>query len=138
MAVDRFPLASSVLDAMDANVAVLDATGHIVYVNAAWQRFGRLNGAPEVQWLGRSYLDECFRAAETDEEAGRVFSALRQLLDGNLTVRRFTYECSTETQKRIFSMHLSGFEHDGSLYAVVMHHNITIEHLADERRRVPA
>lgn len=139
MADGRLDLAVSVLDAVDANIAVLDQHGSIVYVNDAWRQFGESNGAGDVWWVGRNYVDECLRAAETgDEEAGRVFSALRQLLGGNLTHRRFMYECSTPYQRRIFSMSLSGFYADDELYAVVMHHNTTIDHLADDRRLQPA
>lgn len=138
MAERRLDLAVSVLDAIDANVAVLDEAGAIVYVNAAWERFGEMNGAPTTQWIGRNYVDECLRASETgDLEAGRVFSALRQLLGGNPAHRRFVYECSSQAQRRIFSMSLSGFVVDDRVYAVVMHHNMTIDHLADDRRLQP-
>lgn len=134
-----FDLAAQTLEAIDAHVAVLDGSGAIVYVNGAWRRFGESNGAATVDWIGRNYVDECLRAAETgDGEAGRVFSALRQLLGGNLMHRRFMYECSSATQRRIFSMSLSGFHADGELYGVVMHHNLTIDHLADDRRLQPA
>ncbi|MBD3307580.1 PAS domain S-box protein, partial [candidate division KSB3 bacterium] len=48
------------LNALSANIAILDETGTIVAVNAAWQRFGEANG---LQWadygIGRNYLEVC-------------------------------------------------------------------------------
>ena len=35
-------------DALAAHIAVLNAQGTVVAVNAAWERFGRAHGAPPI------------------------------------------------------------------------------------------
>jgi hypothetical protein len=52
------------LNALAAHIAVLDAQGTIVAVNAAWKEFGRARGAQPAVWggIGLNYLDVCRRA----------------------------------------------------------------------------
>ena len=53
-------------NALTAHIAVLDAKGTIVAVNAAWERFGRAHQAPSFVWtgVGLNYLDVCWQAAK--------------------------------------------------------------------------
>src|SRR5687767_2569235 len=52
-----------------AHVAVLDAAGRILAVNAAWDRFGAENGlAPDYAFAGVDYLDVCARAARGERD----------------------------------------------------------------------
>ena len=52
-------------DALASHIAVMNAQGTIVAVNAAWERFGRAHDAPPVTstGIGLNYLDLCRRAA---------------------------------------------------------------------------
>jgi PAS domain-containing protein len=56
-------LARDVLNALSANIAVLDARGTIVAVNEAWIRFARANDAKdEGCYVGADYLAICEQA----------------------------------------------------------------------------
>lgn len=66
--------------ALAAHIAVLDAQGTIVAVNAAWERFGRAHQAPPFVWtgVGLNYLDVCRRATDESPEAEEALRALGQ------------------------------------------------------------
>ena len=107
-------VSDSALDAFDAQIAILDADARIIRVNEAWRRFGAANGAPDIEWVGWNYHDECARSAAAGEEhAANVAVALAQILRGGIERRMFAYECSSPTEQRFFSMTITAFDHDG-------------------------
>jgi PAS domain S-box-containing protein len=57
---ERF--SDQVLDALRANLAVLDDQGRILKVNQGWRSFASAEGQPETAWEGMSYLVVCARA----------------------------------------------------------------------------
>jgi len=56
---DTLALLQSSLDALTAQIAILDGAGRIVAVNAAWRRMAEERGAGTRGWLGVDYLDVC-------------------------------------------------------------------------------
>jgi hypothetical protein len=71
--------------AFAAHIAVLDAQGTIVAVNAAWERFGRAHDARPITWtgLGLNYLEVCQRAAAAGSaEAQDALMGLQAVLQG--------------------------------------------------------
>jgi PAS domain-containing protein len=56
-------MSQSVLNAMEANVAVLNGTGEIVRVNRCWREFARRNGRGEPTRTGVGA--NCFRICAT-------------------------------------------------------------------------
>src|SRR5690606_34878466 len=54
-------ITQGVLDAMDANIAVLDRDGRIVHVNKNWREFAARNAgfAPPGLGVGANYFDVC-------------------------------------------------------------------------------
>ena len=119
-------VSDSALDAFDAQIAILDADARIIRVNEAWRRFGAANGAPDIEWVGWNYHDECARSAAAGEEhAANVAVALAQILRGGIERRMFAYECSSPTEQRFFSMTITAFDHDGERHAAVVHEDVT-------------
>ncbi len=69
---------TATLDALDANVAVLDTDGQILSTNLAWRRYAEANGGPST---GDNYLAACDAYAAKGVAAGRVLGAgLRELI----------------------------------------------------------
>jgi hypothetical protein len=68
------PWKHAAFDALAAHIAVLDAQGAIVAVNAAWKEFGRARGAQPAIWggIGLNYLDVCRRAAAESAEVAEA------------------------------------------------------------------
>jgi len=51
------------LDALDANIAVIDRRYAIVMVNEAWRKFGIENSLPgQVYCVGTNYIGVCLAA----------------------------------------------------------------------------
>lgn len=133
-------LAGSVLDALDAHVAVIDESGRIVAVNEAWIRFGRENGLPGVTanpdaCVGADYLGVCEAAArDGDESARAMLRSCRALLAGTRHRFAIEYACHSPTRRRWFQASVTPFTHEGARYVAIVHEDITARMLAQEER----
>ncbi|MBN1286540.1 MAG: PAS domain S-box protein [Anaerolineae bacterium] len=127
----------STLDALSAHIAILDETGTIIAVNAAWRSFGAANGLDwPVGGVGANYLTVCDDAAgERSEEAPAVAQGIRDVLAGRHVQAAFEYPCHGPHEKRWFVMRITRFEYDGLPRVVVAHENITQRRQAEEALR---
>jgi two-component system NarL family sensor kinase len=74
-----FSLHESILDAVAANVAILNDKGEIIAVNDAWMQFAEFNELPlENYGLGLDYISLCESLDAPDAAAAR--QGLRDLL----------------------------------------------------------
>jgi diguanylate cyclase (GGDEF)-like protein len=128
-------LGGDLLDALGAQIAVLDAKGRVVAVNERWKRFARENGGDGSGcYVGADYLAACESASQRgDEAAGRVLSALRELLGGARGFFEVEYPCHSPTEQRWFVAHLSSFTHDGDVFVVTAHEEITARMAVEQR-----
>ncbi|HEX5692007.1 MAG TPA: PAS domain S-box protein, partial [Roseiflexaceae bacterium] len=98
-----------VLSSLTAEIAVLDPSGSIIAVNAAWEHFARRQGDPHLNatGIGINYLDVCRRAAEQshDTEAAHVLAGLQAILDGEREQFTTEYSCATPEGDLWFIMH---------------------------------
>ncbi len=120
----------SILDALPEHIAVLDHTGVIVMVNAAWQRFARANGDKTLQHsgVGVNYLDICQAGSPCDEtDIGAVYRGLRGVLEGSLPLFSMEYPCHSATEERWFVMSVAPVM-TADFGAVVSHINISAWH----------
>jgi two-component system, NarL family, sensor kinase len=82
-------LLQSSLDALNAQVAILDASGKIIAANAAWQRAAELLvRLGEHYFVGDNYVEECERARPHQRD---VAAGLRQLIRGEIEQFRGEY-----------------------------------------------
>lgn len=113
-----------VLDALEAHVAVLDATGAVVATNAAWDRFATAEGGvPAGCGVGANYLGVCEAAG--GEAASFVRDGLQAVLDGRALRFYHEYECSSPGEQRWFVMQATSLTDDTGRFAVVAHTDIT-------------
>lgn len=121
-------LTQSVLDAMDAAVALLDADGRIVHVNEGWGALAAALGAAEPQRLavGANYFDICDTLhPPRDGMTQRCTEGLRSLLRGE--ARRFVteYRGSGAQHHRQFRMHAVPLTHASQAALAVAHFELT-------------
>jgi PAS domain S-box-containing protein len=129
------PPAQHILDALTGPVAVLDQTGAIIAVNKAWRTFGEANQAREASSVGVNYLDVCDRATGGDAACARAAAAgIRSVLAGTGSFS-LEYPCHSPTEKRWFQLRASRLDHEGAIYAVVAHHDITDRILVEQERQ---
>jgi PAS domain S-box-containing protein len=127
-------LSQAVLDALTANIAVIDAGGIIRMVNAAWRRFAQENSEGKdisATGVGTNYLEICKRAVEqANDDAGAALKGILGVLSGELSQFTLEYPCHSPLEKRWFLMNVTPLaRHSGT---VVAHINITGRKLAEE------
>ena len=129
---------SAILDALPANIALLDAGGRIISVNESWRRFAIENSLNlEGHGIGLNYLDVCAAAQSTDApEARKVTDGIRSVLSRAAEEFSLEYACNSPTEQRWFLMTVSPLTTDRGTGAVVMHLNITAERQNEETLRV--
>lgn len=127
----------SLVDAIPANLALLDQAGIIVTVNRAWRDFGRSNACADPAYgIGSDYIGLCRAAAQAgDETAVAVCDGLAQVLDGASPGFTLEYPCHSDESERWFTFLASPLPIDGADRpgAVVMHIDITQRRLAEDR-----
>lgn len=121
------------IDAMPANIALLDSNGCIRFVNAAWERFARENRLTgDVGQVGSNYLDA--QRGEASESARSAFDGVRDVLSGRRERFELVYPCHAPTQQRWFRMRVSRIEQLGQRWVAVVHEDITAFRQANEAR----
>jgi diguanylate cyclase (GGDEF)-like protein len=91
-------LLNGILDTLPLQIAVLDETGNIIYVNQAWRSFGLLYGLDmDADWFGIAYLDIC--RANEDTNLPPLLNGIENVLDGKSGHFSMDYLCHTPTQQ---------------------------------------
>jgi diguanylate cyclase (GGDEF)-like protein len=125
----------STLDALSTQIAILDESGKIIAVNAAWGRQDR--GNPLVGPAcgeGTNYLDACRSALGNGvEEATTIATGIGSVF---LNVRdefSLEYPCHTADERRWFSVRATRFQGSNRVRVVVAHEDITQRKMAEEQ-----
>jgi diguanylate cyclase (GGDEF)-like protein len=123
---------SAIVNAIQANLALLDENAVIVAVNDGWRRFADENDYRADDYgVGRDYLAVCDAAASPEHDDGGADHA-RQIAAGiGAVLRRETsyfaleYPCHSPQEQRWFRAIVTPVELHGRPGAVVMHVNVT-------------
>ncbi len=128
-------LLAAVLDSLDSQIAVIERSGMIIYVNQAWRSFAIENGMPaDHQWEGDNYLSVCNASAACgDLDAFLVTAGIQAVLDGRSPAFDFEYPCHSPEEQRWFMLRVSSLQDEMKAKFVVSHHIITARKLAEER-----
>lgn len=119
----------SVIDAVPAQLAMLDRSGTITWVNRAWVDFAGDNGVaePAQVGVGTNYLDMLKPARGTTPDIVSSVDAISQGIRSVLACEApgfFTqYPCHALHERRWFAMHVSPLP--GGTGALVSHYNVT-------------
>ena len=124
----------AMLDSLPHQIAAIDHAGTIVYVNAAWIAFGRVNGmGDDFEWLGVSYVNVCAIHGESaDFQIRATGEGIRRVIAGESDAFEAEYPCHGPTERRWFMMRIARLTHPGSRLCVVSHINITARKIAEE------
>lgn len=117
---------AAILDAIPAEIAVLDRQGAIVAVNEPWLRFCRENqGSEDRIGVGANYVEVSRKAAlEGDSLACQIADGLEAILAGDLGELQLEYPCDSPTEERWFLLHaVAAAPEIGG--AIVTHSNIS-------------
>ena len=113
----------AVIDAMPANIAIIDLSGTIQIVNNAWCSFAEENNAAHLRFssVGCNYLEICHQAvAAGAPQAELALQGIKSVLSGQQTIFTMEYPCHSPEQQSWYQMSVS--RHDGPLQAVILCH----------------
>jgi two-component system, chemotaxis family, CheB/CheR fusion protein len=119
------PSLQTVIDRLNANVAVLAHDGTIEMVNAGWTRFAAENGDPGAARTGpgANYFDACSPDEIVDGDfARRALEGIGRVLRRELPAFSLEYPCHSPSQERWFVMLVAPAGADG---AVVTHVDVS-------------
>lgn len=125
---------AGILDALPANIALLDPHGSILAVNQAWKRFAQANVfSGENFALGDNYLAVCERArGQCADDARAAAEGIRAVLRGDVFEFSLEYACHSQQRRAWFRLMAVPLVTDGTGGAVVMHIDVTDRWLAEE------
>ena len=131
---ERF--AAETVDAIGAQLCVLDRSGKIVLINSAWRNLHDQNTPPGHEragyCVGDDYLGNCIPGLPDGAEAARAATdGIGRLLAGSAREFTLEYPCHTPQRQRWLQLTARAFD-DGSGHVVVMHEDITVRKVAEE------
>lgn len=129
-------LKQTVLDSLNANVAVVDSKGNIISVNKPWEKFALSNGIKKLDGTVEkiNYFDVLCKSVENGEKnADKVFEGIKSVLNGEKEYFETEYPCDSPTEKRWFVMHVLPLVNE--LGVVISHENITERKIAEDQLR---
>ena len=126
---------SAILDALPANIALLDQQGTIVAVNARWRAFADANGyTGEGHGVGSNYLHIARQATGQEADMGLIAAeVIKRSLSDQLAEFSTEYPCDSPTEPRWFRMQVSPLASQCDGGTVVMHMDITARKMAEEQ-----
>lgn len=136
----------SVIDAYQANVAVLDHLGVIRYVNDAWRRLTRKHGLrSKAHGVGTSYMEVCRKTGLHDADTARsILCGIRRVLDGDAPKFRQVYASHFHGRRRwhvLYGSRLNALERAPATWILLTHEQLKpptsmVKILHEEGRRL--
>ncbi|MDH3599218.1 MAG: PAS domain S-box protein, partial [Candidatus Tectomicrobia bacterium] len=127
----------STLDALSAHIAILDETGTIISVNAAWQQFAQGQGLRDPSHaVGTNYLAICDRVTGSDAtDASAMAQGIREVVARQRAFFALEYACHSPDEQRWFVARVTCFERQRASRIVVAHETITERKRSEEALR---
>lgn len=118
---------ATVLNALPAQIGLIDAQGRIVSVNESWRRFGSDNALLSPNYaVGMDYLVICDKAhGDLSDEAAGAAAGIRAVLAGEVASFSLEYPCHSGERRRWHLLRVTPLDEGGTLGAVVSHIDIT-------------
>ena len=124
--------AQAALDAISANICVIDGTGAIQSVNKAWRDFAADNHFLPSSGAWPNYLAVCDAAGGKCEQAAAFAEGLRAVMRGERAEFSMEYPCHSPTEQRWFLGRATRFVSGQAIRMVVVHENITARRRTEE------
>ena len=122
------------LDALATRIAILDAAGTVLAVNAAWQKREDVDPLAGACGVGVNYLDACEGAAEPrGSEASAVAAGIREVIAHRRDEYSREYPCHAPEGRRWFNVRVTRFGDLDSVRVVIAHEDISQRKAAEEQ-----
>ena len=131
---ENVELNQSILNSLDAHIAVVDRTGKIIAVNSAWKRFAQKEGAASLSHnsIGINYGKVCQTAAKSsDPVAKAAWKGIDSVLRRAAPSFSMEYPCHSPKKSRWFLMNITPLS-TARGDVVISHVDITQRYLVEE------
>ncbi len=119
-------LAQSTMDALSAQICVLDSTGMILTANKAWLDHRRGRDPEDTHDLPSNYLSLCDRRTELGEHNARnIARGVREVIAGERPEFSLEFRCEQGGSPRWFHARVTRFEVADGPRVVMAHEDIT-------------
>ncbi|MEQ9489441.1 MAG: ATP-binding protein [Alphaproteobacteria bacterium] len=121
-------LVEGLMNALDAEICLIDRKGQITLVNGAWRKAAEVAGVdPDRVGVGVNYIDVCGSAMDRGcEEGAAMVSGLRSVLDGTTPSYAIEYPCPVPgSEDRTLRVTVTSMTVEGYPGAAIMHTDIT-------------
>jgi signal transduction histidine kinase len=120
-------LLQSTMDALTAEIAILDEQGTILFVNQSWRRFAEENSVPVADYgIGMNYLKvRALTAGPHAEHMKTAAQGIREVVNRSRDEFRTEYLSTSPVRQRWFQLRITRFEKAGMLRVVAAHEDIT-------------
>ena len=124
---------TSILNSIDAHIALLNGDGVIVEVNKAWKKFADENGfCHENYGIGLNYIQVSEKDINNERSGGlEMAKGIRDVLAGGTDIFTMEYTCHSPTEKRWFRAIVNPLYSDHRNGVVVYHLDVTERKLAE-------
>jgi len=132
--IDESARQAAILDALPANIALIDASGMIQSVNEAWRQFAQANaGDYSSIGVGVNYLTTCDEVSGVEAPTAKhVAEGIRAVLSGASCRFSLEYPCDSPGTERWFQMLVTPVAGNPPSGAVIMHLNSTEHKLVEQ------
>lgn len=129
---------AAILDALPANIALIDDAGTVLAVNRQWMQYAGENGEGVGKaGVGSNYLAACDDArGRNARDAVAIAAGIRNVVRGGCGRYSREYAFPVGGQRKWHRMVAVPFAADAGAGAVIMHLDITESRLAEERLHV--
>lgn len=116
-----------ILDGLPFNIAILDETGVILFVNKSWRQFAQANGMNWPRYgLGYNYLHAIVvEHDQADTDSVQAGHGIRAVMNGESTSFSQRYAFRAPDVERWFIMRVTRFQDNGRARIIVTHTDIT-------------
>lgn len=126
------PFLAKVLDAVAANICVINPQGDILYVNQSWSDFNLANscnsyqGTSDAYWSSQNYLNICKQSALSgDSQALQVLEGIQQVIKDKEAEFYYEYPCHSAIEEHWYMMRVKQIDTDSTPHIVIIHQDIT-------------
>jgi PAS domain S-box-containing protein len=136
-ALSQWAEVEATLEAIPANIAILNASGVIMRVNSAWRNFSKQNGGNSSTIdVGTNYLAICDAVTGPEMWQSKYFaSGIRSVIAGNSERFSMEYPCHAPREQRWFIGYVTASRGEGDACAVIAHVDITAQKRTEEQIR---
>jgi hypothetical protein len=118
-------VALAALDALSAQIAMLDGDGNILAINKAWRDSAGTTSATDRALPGKNYFDHCRRLPEGMGHFAELVEGVKLILAGKRADFVIEYPCAAPAGEKWFHARVTGCSVPGPVRAVIAHEDIS-------------